>query len=78
VLAEVPGGHHEVVPDDGVGVLCAPPAAVLGDRARTRTRSSTARCRPACRPCPTAPPRGRTLGRSRVDHVALKYFASGW
>ena len=43
--------------------------------ARIRTRSSTARCRPACRPCPTAPPpicHGRSLPEQWVRQRARK------
>ena len=62
VLADVAAGLDQVVADQVQGVLVAPACRRTARRARTRRRSSTARCRRACRPCP----RGRrAAGGSR-------------
>ncbi len=60
-----------VVADQVQRVRRAPGAAVLAGRGRARCRSSTARCRPGCRPCPTG---RRRAGLRRVPfgHQALR------
>ena len=55
-VAQHRGGVEQVEADDRAGVGVGPRAAELGDELVLGTPSSTARCRRACRPCPTGRP----------------------